>query len=131
MRGASTLLIVVGAVAVIIDTANVCSGTVAAERSNVGALNGRVGTTKSGGEVVPPESATVSVLYSSAMEGRRFSHANDNDTAGGQFRYHLNNLLEKNKELKSLQKRVHHNPQPGDANQIAAYYLQSVDEALT
>ena len=130
MKGASTLLVVVAAVAVIIDTANVCSETVAAQRSNVGGLNGRVGATKSG-EVVPPESATVYVLYSNAMEGRRFSHANDNDTAGGQFHYHLNNLLEKNKELKSLQKRVHHNPQPRDANQMAAYYLQSVDEALT
>jgi len=130
MKGASTLLVVVAAVAVIIDTANVCSETVAAQRSNVGGLNGRVGATKSG-EVVPPESATIYVLYSNQMESARFSHGNDNDTAGGQFHYYLNNLLEKNKELKSLQKRVHHNPQPGDANQMAAYYLQSVDEALT
>ena len=131
MKGAFPLLVAVAAIAVVIDTTDVCSETVAAQRSNVGSLNGRVGATKSGGEVVPPESATVYVLYSNAMEGRRFSHANDNDTAGGQFHYHLNNLLEKNKELKSLQKRVHHNPQPRDANQMAAYYLQSVDEALT
>ena len=130
MKGAPTLLVAVAAVAVVIDTANVCLDIVAAQRSNVGGLNGRVGAT-SRGEVVPPESATVYVLYSNAMEGGRFSHANDNDTAGGQFHYHLNNLLEKNKELKSLQKSVRHNPQPGDANQIAAYYLQSVDEALT
>ncbi|PYU93147.1 MAG: hypothetical protein DMG25_10170 [Acidobacteria bacterium] len=130
MKGASTLLVVVAAVAVIIDTANVCSETVAAQRSNVGGVNGRVGATKSG-EVVPPESATIYVLYSNQMESARFSHGNDNDTASGQFHYYLNNLLEKNKELKSLQKRVHHNPQPGDANQMAAYYLQSVDEALT
>jgi hypothetical protein len=60
-----------------------------------------------------------------------FSHANDVDAAGGQFRYQLNNLLGKNKDLKRVEKSVHHTHSPEDANQIAAYYLQSVDEALT
>ena len=86
--------------------------------------------------MLPPESAAVYILFSSAMErdslGREsFSHANDVDTAGGQFSYQLNNLLEKNKDLKRLEKSVRRNPRPGDASQIAAYYLQSVDEALT
>src|SRR5207244_12051526 len=81
MKGASTLLVAVAAIAVVIDTANVCSDTIAAQRSNVGGLNGRVGATQGGGEVVSPESATVYVLYSYAMEGGRFSHANDNYTA--------------------------------------------------
>lgn len=64
---------------------------------------------------MPPGSATVYVFFSSAMEAGKFSHAEDTDTAGGQFRYHLNKLLAKNNET---------------ADQIAAYYLQSVDEAL-
>src|SRR5437867_12940244 len=114
MKGASTLLVVVAAVAVIIDTANVCSETVAAQRSNVGGLNGRVGATKSG-EVVPPESATIYVLYSNQMESARFSHGNDNDTAGGEVHYYPYNLLEKNKETSSLQKRAHKKPHPWSA----------------
>lgn len=106
------------------------SGKAASERSNVAVLNGQVGVTKSSGEVVAPESATVYVFFARAMAGNSFSHALDVDTAGGQFSYHLNNLLAKNKELKSLMKSVRHNPRPEDASQIAAYYLQSIDEAL-
>jgi hypothetical protein len=125
------LLAALVAIAVILGTAEVCSGNAAAQRLNVGALKGQVGTTKSDGEVAPPESATVYVLFSSAMEAGSFSHVNDVDTAGGQFRYHLNHLLAKNKELKNLQKSARHNPRPEAADQVAAYYLQSVDEALT
>jgi hypothetical protein len=76
-------------------------------------------------------SAIVYVLFSSEMRSGSFTHATDPDTAGGQFHYHLNDLLLKNKELQSLQKSAGKNPQPGTAGQIATYYLQAVDEALT
>jgi hypothetical protein len=64
-------------------------------------------------------------------EGPGFWHGNNLDTASGQFSYHLNNLLAKNKDLKRLEKSVRHNPAREDANQIAAYYLETVDETLT
>jgi len=64
------------------------------------------------------------------MVAGSFSHVNDVDTAGGQFSHHLNDALAKNKELKSLEKSARKNPQPETADQIAAYYLQSVDETL-
>lgn len=137
MNRAPTLPIALAAVAVIAGTATVCSGAAAKQPSKVGALNGRVGATRSGGEVLPPESAAIYILFSSVMVrdsvGREvsFSHANDLDTAGGQYSYQLNNLLEKNKDLKRLEKSARHNPRPEGANQIATYYLQSVDEALT
>jgi hypothetical protein len=117
-------------IAVTLLAAELCSGKAAAQRLNVGTLNGQIGAAKSDGAVAPPESATVYVLFSSVMEGGSFSHANDVDTAGGQFRYQLNDLLAKNKELKSLEKSARRNPRPEVADQIAAYYLQSVDEAL-
>jgi len=136
MKGASKLPIALAAVVVIAGTAAVCSVAAAKQSSKVGALNGRVGVTRSGGEVLPAESAAVYILFSSAMKrdslGRgSFSHTNDLDTAGGQFSYQLNTLLEKNKDLKRLWKSVRHNPRPEDTNQIATYYPQSVDEALT
>lgn len=127
----TTLLVGLAAVAVVLGTAEMCSGKAAAQRSNVGTLKGQVGATKSSGAVVAPESAAVYVLFSSAMERGSFSHVSDVDTAGGQFRYQLNNLLAKNKELKSLTKSAHQNPGPETADRIAAHYLQSVDEALT
>jgi len=133
----SSLAITLVALSVIAGTATVCSGSAAEQSPRVGALNGWVGATRSGGDVLPSESAAVYILFSSEMvpdlSGRelRFSHANDLNTAGGQYKYQLNNLLEKNKELKRLNKSVRHNPQPEDANQIATYYLQGVDEALT
>lgn len=127
----TTLLVVLMAIAVTLGTAEICSGKAVAQRSNVGTLKGQVGATKSNGEVVPPESAAVYVLFSSAMEAGSFSHVNDVDTAGGQFLYQLNNLLAKNRELKSLEKSARQNPRPETVDQIAAYYLQSVDEALT
>jgi hypothetical protein len=136
MKGASTVLIALAAVAAILGAAKVCSGAAAKQPSKVGALNGRVGATRSGGEVLPPESAAVYILFSEAMDrdslGRvPFLHAYDVDTAGGQFLYEINNLLEKDKNLKRVEKSVRHTHSPEDANQIAAYYLQSVDEALT
>jgi hypothetical protein len=104
----------------------------------MGALNGQVGLSLSNGVVEPPESATVYVFFSRRMENNAdsfegrptFWHGNNLDTAGGQFQNQLNNLLEKNKALKSLIKAARHHPGPDDADQIAAYYLQSVDEAL-
>jgi hypothetical protein len=126
----ATLLVALMAIATSLGTAEICSSKAAAQRSNLGTLKGQVGTTKSNGEVVPPESAVVYVLFSSAMEGGSFSHVNDVDTAGGQFHYHLHNLLAKNKELNSLVKSTRHHPRPEAADQIAAYYLQSEDEAL-
>lgn len=131
MKRASTFLIAVTGVSVLLGTGEVCSPMSGAQRSKLAALNGRVGATKSDGEVLPPESATIYILFSSAMEGRLLSHPIDLDTAGRQFRHHLNNLLARNKELKRLQKSVRRDPRPGDADEIAAYYLQSVDEALT
>jgi hypothetical protein len=111
------------------------------EESIPGILNGQVGTPNGEGGVVPPESSTVYVFFSSTLE-RRHSLSRpdglsiaiqqfDSDTAGGQFHLQLNKLLEKNKDLKRLEKTARHNPRPDDANQIAAYFLQSVDEALT
>lgn len=133
-RDANPMILVVAlmAIAATLGMFEVCSGEAAAQQSSVGTLKGQVGTTKSDGAVVAPESATVYVLFSSAMEAGSFSHPpfNNVDTAGGQFRYHLKNLLAKNKELKSLYKSVRQNPRPEAANQIATYYLQSVDEAL-
>ncbi len=132
MKGSSTLVIALAAVAVILGTSNVCSGAAAKQPSKVGTLNGQVVATGSGANVLPPESANVYILFASPMEQRgTFSHGNDVGTAGGQFRFKLNNLIEKNEDLKRLQKKAHHNPQPEDANQIADYCLQSVDEALT
>jgi hypothetical protein len=125
-----TLPVALVAVAITIGTVEIYPANPASQRTNEGALNGQVGATKSGGEVVPPQSSTVYVLFSSVMQGGSFSHANDVDTAGGQFRWQLNNLLDKNKELKSLEKSARQNPRPEAANQIAAYYLQSVDDAL-
>ena len=85
----------------------------AAQQSNVETLKAQIGSKIENGGVVPPDSATVYVLFSAAMEGRSFSHPIINvDTAGGQFSYNLNNLLAKNKELKSLEKRAVHNPPP-------------------
>jgi hypothetical protein len=126
----TALLVALTTIAVTLGTLEVCSGTAAAQQSNVGTLKGQVGTAKSDGAVVSPESAIVYVLFSSAMEAGSFSHVNGVDTAGGEFSYHLNNLLAKNKELKNLEKSARHNPRPETADQIAAYYLQSVDEAL-
>ncbi len=127
----ATLLVALMAIAVTLTTAEICSGKEAAQQSNVGTLKGQVGATKRNGEVVPSESATVYVLFSSPMEFGSFSHVYDVDTAAGQFHYQLSKLLAKNKELKSLEKSERQNPQPEIVDQIAAYYLQSVDEALT
>jgi hypothetical protein len=118
------------AVAVALGTVEVGSGQVS-QQSNTGTLKGQVGTTKSNGAVSPPESATVYVLFSSAMEAGSFSHVGDADTAGGQFRSYLNNLIAKNKELKSLEKSARSSPRPDTLDQIAAYYLEGVDGALT
>jgi hypothetical protein len=130
------LLAALAAFAVTLGTAKVYSDAAAKEPSKVGALNGRVGSTRSGGEVLPPESATVYILFSSAMErdslGRNvFLYPIGVDMAGRQFTYQLNNLLEKNKDLKRVEKSVRHTHSPEDANQIAACYLQGVDQALT
>jgi len=126
------------AIAVTGGRAEFCSGKTEPS-GRTGALNGQVGFIISNRRVVPAESATVYVLYSRRMEDRAawfegkptFWHGNNLDTAGGQFRERFNGLLAGNKELKSLEKRVRHNPQPEDVNQMGAYYLRSVDEALT
>ena len=133
LRGAPlcTLLVALIAIAVALGTSVVCSGKAAAQQSNMGTLKGQVGTSKNDGAVVSPESATVYILFSSAMEAGSFSHVNDVDTAGGQYSHHLNGLLAKNKELKKLEKSARHNSPPETADRIAAYYLQSVDQALT
>jgi hypothetical protein len=136
MKGSSTIAAALAGIAVIISTAKLCSAVAAEQSSKVGALKGRVGATMSGGDVLPPESAVVYILFSAEMVrdsfGRElsFSHARDLDTAGGQYSYQLNNLLDKNKDLKRLEKSARRSPRPEDANQIATYYLQTVDEAL-
>jgi hypothetical protein len=137
MQMKSSLAITLVALAVTAATAGVCPRAAARQPSKAGTLNGRVGATKTGGEVLPPESATIYILFSSEMVrdsvGREvsFAHATDLNTAGGQYSYQLNNMLEKNKELRRLEKSARHNARPEDANQIATYMLQSVDEALT
>jgi hypothetical protein len=125
------LLVALTAIAIALGTVEVCSGQAATQRSDVGTLKGQVGTTKSDGAMVPPESATVYVLFSSAMAAGSFSHVNDVDTAAGQFSLRLNDLLSKNKELKKLEESARRNPRPEAADQIATYYLQTLDEALT
>jgi len=136
MKGSSTIAAALAGIAVIISTVGLCPCVAAEQSAKVGALKGRVGATRSGGDVLPPESAVVYILFSAEMVrdsfGRElsFSHAKDLDTAGGQYSYQLNNLLDKNKDLKRLEKSARRNPRPEDANQIATYYLQTVDEAL-
>ena len=105
--------------------------TSAAQQLRPGVLNGQIAATKKGGEIVRAESATVYILFLSAMKGTSFSHVLDTDTAGGQYTYELNNALAKNKDLKNVEKNARKNPRPEAADQIAAYYLQSVDEALS
>jgi hypothetical protein len=107
------------------------SGGAVAQRTSVSTLRGQVGIMKSDGTVVPAEPARVYVLFSLAMEGGSSSHVGNVDTAGGQFSYHLNSLLAKNRELKNLEKSARLNARLETANQIAACYLQSVDEALS
>jgi len=137
MRMKSALPIALVALAVIAGTAGASPRAAATQPSKMGTLNGRVGATRSGGEVLPAESAVVYILFSSGRVRSSFgnevsfSHATDLSTAGGQYSNQLNNLLQKNKDLKRLEMSAHHNPRPEDANQIAIYYLENVDEALT
>jgi len=107
------------------------SGGAAAQQLSVGVLKGQLGTTRSDGVVVPPDSATVYVLFSPMTNPHPASPLYDVDTAGGQFMYLLNNLLARDKELKNLTKSARKNPGPVAADQIAARYLRSVDDALT
>jgi hypothetical protein len=136
MKGTSTVAAALAGIAVIIGIAELTSAVAVEQSARLGSMKGRVGTTRSGGDVLPPESAVVYILFSAEMArdafGREwsFTHAGDLDTAGGQYTYQLNNLLDKNKDLKRLEKSVRHNPKPEDANQIATYYLQTVDDAL-
>jgi hypothetical protein len=136
VKGSPTATTVLAGIAVMIGTAKLCPCVAAEQSSKLGVMKGQVGAMRSGGDVLPPESAAVYILFSSPMVreslGRgSFSIANDVDTAGGQYSYQLNNVLENNKDLKRVEKNVRRNHRPEDANQIAIYYLQSVDEALT
>jgi len=117
--------------AIILGTLEASSGALAQQRSTTGTLRGQIGAAKNDGTVVPPESANVYILFSSPREAGSFSHENNADTAGGQFREKFNNMLSKNKDLKNLQKSARQNPQADAPDQIAAVYLQSVDESLT
>lgn len=103
----------------------------AAQELRSAILNGQIVATKRNGEFVPAELATVYILFSSGMERGSFSHVTDTDTAGGQYTHELNDILAKSKDLKDLEKNARKNPRPEAADQIASYYLQSVDEALS
>jgi len=69
-----------------------------------------------------------------SLQNGTFSHELDLGTAGGQFAYHLNRLLARNKGLKRLEKNARKESNPRkrmeDALQIGRSHLQSTDEAL-
>lgn len=119
MKATSTVTPVLAGIALIIGTAKLCPCGGAEQSSKLGLMQGRVGTTTSGGDVLPPESAIVYILFWAGF-----------DTAGERFSSQLNDLLDKNKDLERLEKSVDHHPRPEDGNRLAKYYLQTVDEAL-
>ncbi|MGH9405053.1 MAG: hypothetical protein ACRD3D_04350 [Terriglobia bacterium] len=96
-----------------------------------GTLNGEVGVENRHGELVPPTSAGIHLLFASPTPGDAFLLIHpDLSTAGGQYSNELDDLLAKNKDLKKLEESARRHPQPHEADQIAAYYLATVDEAL-
>jgi hypothetical protein len=100
------------------------------QSSKVGALKGQTGATGNDGRVLSPQSATIYVMYQSGLRAGSFTHAYDTDTAGGQFHDRKNKSLSSDKELKTLMKSTRHAPLPEAADEIAAHYLQSLDQAL-
>src|SRR6266568_2342714 len=94
--GGPTLLVALGSAALALEAVTASSVWPRAQQVDTGTLTGQLGATNAAGELVPPASATVYVLFSRGMEGRFPSHANDVDTAGGQFNFQFENLLGKN-----------------------------------
>jgi hypothetical protein len=110
---------------VLISSPALWCGTV----GEAGTVRGQTGARLPNGVFVPAANAKVYVFYDSEYTNRSFTHRPDTSTAGGQFHYNYRNVIERDKELKALQK-AGNSPSDQRAMDIAEHMLKATDEAI-
>jgi hypothetical protein len=93
------------------------------------ALSVQVGLLEANGNVAPPQDATVYILYGSLKPDPN-AREESGETAGGQFRLKLNQLLSGDRELKNLQKHTRKGHEGETADEMAALEMRDLDAAL-
>ncbi len=111
-------------------TANALAQASASRGVGGAALTVQVGVLEAGGDIAPPQDATVYILYGSLKPGAAEEKDPGSETAGGQFRLTFNKLLSSDREMKNLQKRTRKGHEVETADQIAALAMRDLDAAL-